>query len=432
MTFGNPFYLWALLGLLVPIAIHLWSKKEAKIIKIGSIQFLNASDSKQSRSIQLNEIWLLILRMMIIAIVVLILSEPKLKTNTINSPITYIVETSLLKNDAIITLIDSINNDVEIRLLKTDLPKWDSDEENFKAKEIPKYWQLIQEMNNLKTDSIVVFTNAFVKGFKGKRPAKTREINWVVLDSGNTINKALLVVQKKENLKITSVLSDAKHTSIFSELLPNNDKRFQYSTNKDSIQFMNSGKEQIFPIHKETPVNVLLYYSEGLSSEKAYIETSFKVLSSYLNRNIDLKVKKDVNDIALDTFDLVVWLSEKIPPKITNRLLFFKEDEFANHLIVPTISKNIFQLTEHLTIENSTSAHLTEQLLGVLNLDATLEKQISEIDKRQVDVKELESNNSKKEKNKMQLASLDISKWFWFSLLFFIIIERFLANYKKQ
>ncbi|MEP0086438.1 MAG: BatA domain-containing protein, partial [Maribacter dokdonensis] len=77
MSFAHPSYLWALLGLLVPIAIHLWSKKEAKTIKIGSVQWLSESKSKQSSSIQLNEWWLLVLRMGIISLLVLLMAKPQ-------------------------------------------------------------------------------------------------------------------------------------------------------------------------------------------------------------------------------------------------------------------------------------------------------------------------------------------------------------------
>ena len=101
MTFGNPFYLWTLLGLLVPIAIHLWSKKEAKIIKIGSIKFLTPSDSKQSSRIKLNELWLLFLRMFIISILAIILSEPQWQSKSKNIPITYIVDPILLNTETI-------------------------------------------------------------------------------------------------------------------------------------------------------------------------------------------------------------------------------------------------------------------------------------------------------------------------------------------
>ncbi|MEQ9166083.1 MAG: BatA domain-containing protein, partial [Fulvivirga sp.] len=61
MNFANSTYLFALLGFLIPIAIHLWNKKEAKVIKVGSIQFVPTQDSNQSKSIQLNEVFLLLL-----------------------------------------------------------------------------------------------------------------------------------------------------------------------------------------------------------------------------------------------------------------------------------------------------------------------------------------------------------------------------------
>ncbi len=98
MFFLNPTYLWAFLGLTVPIAIHLWSKKEGKTIKIGSIQLLNKADTKQSRSIQLNEFWLLVLRLFLISVLVLILSNLHIRKKVDNAPITYIVESSLLQN----------------------------------------------------------------------------------------------------------------------------------------------------------------------------------------------------------------------------------------------------------------------------------------------------------------------------------------------
>ena len=59
MTFLNPTYLWGLLGLAVPLAIHLWSKMEGKTIKIGSIQLLTEANPKQASSIHLNELFLL-------------------------------------------------------------------------------------------------------------------------------------------------------------------------------------------------------------------------------------------------------------------------------------------------------------------------------------------------------------------------------------
>ena len=98
MFFLNPSFLWALLGLSVPVAIHLWSKKEGKTIKVGSLKFLQESDSQKSSSIKLNEFWLLLLRMLLITILVFILAAPRLHYKSENSPITYLVEKSLFSS----------------------------------------------------------------------------------------------------------------------------------------------------------------------------------------------------------------------------------------------------------------------------------------------------------------------------------------------
>jgi hypothetical protein len=49
MAFLNPLYLWALLGLAIPVAIHLWSRKEGRTIKVGSIKFLKGIGSQTSQ-----------------------------------------------------------------------------------------------------------------------------------------------------------------------------------------------------------------------------------------------------------------------------------------------------------------------------------------------------------------------------------------------
>ncbi|NBP69377.1 MAG: hypothetical protein EBU52_11590, partial [Cytophagia bacterium] len=47
ITFSNPAMLWSLLGISIPIAIHLLSRKEGKVIPLGSIRYLEESPSQQ-------------------------------------------------------------------------------------------------------------------------------------------------------------------------------------------------------------------------------------------------------------------------------------------------------------------------------------------------------------------------------------------------
>ena len=48
MELINPIWLWGLTGLMIPVGIHLLSRREGKIIKIGSIRHLDETNSKQN------------------------------------------------------------------------------------------------------------------------------------------------------------------------------------------------------------------------------------------------------------------------------------------------------------------------------------------------------------------------------------------------
>ncbi|GAA5041502.1 hypothetical protein GCM10011506_43240 [Marivirga lumbricoides] len=71
MILANPIWLWGLLALLVPLVIHLLSKKQTRILPFGSIRFLKESASSQSRSIELSDILMLILRLFLLIIVII-------------------------------------------------------------------------------------------------------------------------------------------------------------------------------------------------------------------------------------------------------------------------------------------------------------------------------------------------------------------------
>src|SRR5690349_18614316 len=73
----SPFWLIALSGVLIPVLIHLWNKKPGRTIKVGSIRWLEATASKRLNSIRLHDWLLLLLRMAIVALVALVLTQPQ-------------------------------------------------------------------------------------------------------------------------------------------------------------------------------------------------------------------------------------------------------------------------------------------------------------------------------------------------------------------
>lgn len=73
MTWVNPVFLWGLLGISVPILIHLWSGRRGKVLFWAATAWLNPQDSQSSRSIKLDHRLLLLIRILLwMAIVFLI------------------------------------------------------------------------------------------------------------------------------------------------------------------------------------------------------------------------------------------------------------------------------------------------------------------------------------------------------------------------
>ncbi|MBZ9651429.1 BatA domain-containing protein [Psychroflexus montanilacus] len=413
MFFTNPSFLWALLGLGIPVAIHLWSKRQGKNIRVGSIKFLQESNSQRSRSIQLNELWLLLLRMLLIALLVFIIAEPRLTSKIENSPITYLVEASLLESPEVKTLADSLNAQAEVRFLKTDFPEYNSERLEPSNSGPPNYWQLAREMQTFKTDSIVVFTNAFLSGIKGKRPEITTPINWVNLNPDQTKKPLVGVIKDKNEAEWISVKSD---TDVF---------KFQ----KEIKNMTSEIRDSILVIEKDT-LQISMYSEEQFSSESRYLKASFLALEKYLNHPFKIKNIKEKD--SLSPSDLLVWLSDQPAPDTEAKVLKFRSDALAGELLESGNSENEYYLTSELTSENVIDEHLGDQLLKMLNLYPELRKEAGAYDRRVMNLELLKPNFTEDTTTDNKDKGREVSNYLWLVLVILLLSERVLSRYRKQ
>lgn len=79
MEFLNPLMLWGALAISIPIIIHFWHQKKGKIIEWAATQWLVEKNLQQSRGIRLDNIFLLILRCLLLLLLCFFLSKPFLK-----------------------------------------------------------------------------------------------------------------------------------------------------------------------------------------------------------------------------------------------------------------------------------------------------------------------------------------------------------------
>jgi len=67
LTFTN-LSVWPLLGLLVPLAIHLWNRRPGREVAVGSLRWLAAGANRRLRNLRLEQLWLLLLRAALLAV----------------------------------------------------------------------------------------------------------------------------------------------------------------------------------------------------------------------------------------------------------------------------------------------------------------------------------------------------------------------------
>lgn len=79
MSFMNPIFLAALAAVAIPIIVHMLSRRRVPVVYFSSLRFLKPSDRRSMRRINLRRLFLLVLRTMGVALVVLAFSRPVVK-----------------------------------------------------------------------------------------------------------------------------------------------------------------------------------------------------------------------------------------------------------------------------------------------------------------------------------------------------------------
>jgi hypothetical protein len=76
LGFLAPLWLTALASLVVPLALHLWSRRTGRAVRVGSIRLLSGSPPPMARRPRLHDPWLLALRCALLTALVLALARP--------------------------------------------------------------------------------------------------------------------------------------------------------------------------------------------------------------------------------------------------------------------------------------------------------------------------------------------------------------------
>ena len=219
-----PGWLIALAALSIPVLIHLWSRRERRVIRVGSTKRIEASVQHRARRLRITEWPLLLVRMALLALLVLLLAGPIWRSSQAESDAAErwtLVSPDTPLNSSMLRLIDSLAAETDVRVLKAGFPSFDAD--NPPNPEHVSIWSLLREADALLPagSSIDVVAPPLATRFSGARPTLSAKVTWHDLPTAAD-NHWVDAAQRHggDSLRIIAGISRAEETFFNSADIP--------------------------------------------------------------------------------------------------------------------------------------------------------------------------------------------------------------------
>ena len=215
MILGTPFWLWILLAISIPVAIHLWNKKSGKPHLLGTFRFLPDESFAKATRIELHEIPLLILRTLIVLIITLLLAQLFIISEKESTETIHIVEEGLGTE-----VNPQAHNAFELQ---------------FSSSEIDQigWWKLIEQAeHDYRPGSIIITGSAESHRFKGTKPEIFAHVNW---NTESLSAQRAEAIWKTNNDNLSAYIHERNDNGISSQIRPVTD--LQREPNNRGILF---------------------------------------------------------------------------------------------------------------------------------------------------------------------------------------------------
>lgn len=426
MQFLNPIWLWGLTGILIPIGIHLLSRKEGRTIKIGSVRHLEDTHTKQFKSLRLNEILLLVLRCLLVVILVLLLSGVHFKGLEKKGLQWVLIEKGLEHEPEFSSLIDSLQqNNFDLKILAPGFPDLKDSIQNAEA---INYWDLMEDLKKESLDHVIVFSCSYAVGFRGLRRPLPTNVQWISKNPTPVDFPLQAIRISNDSVSLRMGKSSGNETSFSTKyLFSNTNQRYFKSAASDSI-----------PVDNPDTVFITVKNDPEFQYDKKLLLVALSVLKESSSHVFVIDTAG--NDTSKNQKnDWFIWLSEKPIALLSSNTISYQNGENLNEL-------NLFQqkegintkysnwiLTKRINEEVALYDNLTVQLGLILLPKAKKEVRALAFDKRTLPEKIMWDTRTAST-SKFQTSAKKVSREKIIAVLFLVIlmVERFLAFKRNQ
>lgn len=355
-----PIGFLALIGLLIPVIIHLWSVKQGKTLKIGSIALLGESASATSKSLKLTDVLLFILRCLLIILIAFILAQPYLKTKVDQKASGWILVSpnqlhQVYKTDR--KSIDSLLN------LGYELHEFDL---GFKKMELAdtaiadkgssglSYTSLLKSLQYKIPSSYTTYVYADDKlnNFSGAMPKTAYKLIWKS-NSATDSTKFWSANYFGKTFEAKSTQSGTTYTEVTNSNLPSLSVVI-YEPNGNDAQYVKAALRAIADFSKRN-ISIQNFNRTNAKNADVVFWLSEQSISPYLaalkpNTKIFAYQNGKVENVGGGTFHLTDGLTEEAPVKLYKRIKVTQQkgkviwkDSYGQPLLLrDSINKNIY------------------------------------------------------------------------------------------
>lgn len=413
MQLSEPTYLWALLGLLLPVAIHLLSRKAGRVVQVGSIRHLVESNTRKFSSLQFNEKLLFLLRALLVFFFVLLLCGLTVSGKR-SVPKWVLLEAEPQRVRFLQKSLDSLQQaGYELRYWAEGFPL--VEEVTHFPETRSNYAYLLNELNQTGVEAIIYAGNRLT-AFRGKQFPMPEKVSWLQLPG----RKQQTVLQARRLSGDTVSL-------------------LRGTTGPDRTSFVRSIRDipadqttldepESLSIEPLLPWRILFVIDEGMERQASILEAAIRTLANFTHRQVSIEQTATRPD-SLQNFSLVVNTKVSEPNETGEpRLINFMEDPSAG--LLTQTGPNTWAIRSDLDRRAALRENLLVELGAILLKDPELAQQISDWDLRTIDESVFFSQGETLDRSSVSKKQ-SADSWLILTLVLLFIIERILAFYRQ-
>lgn len=420
MQLINPIWLWGLLGLAIPIAIHLLSRKTGNVIKFGSVKHLDDNTTRRFKSIRLNEYVLLALRSILTTLLVLFLSQ--LNFSGTQKQNWLLIEHGLHNAKEFSTVIDSLGDaGFELRHLSHGFPAL---KDSSAVSQKVGYWTIVEELKTQPVKQAVILSNSYAYRFMGKRIGLPDNVRWISKTPDSSTFVLNAVRYSPDSMTMRLGKSGPNKTNYYFKNV-----NFNHQLSIDGIL-------DTALITLPSTISVAIFNDSSFVLDKNILVAALQAVDKFTPDSIVIKTYSKSDYQSGIKSNLIIMLSEQRLPIEKTKSITFKANVYHEELFCEERDNNnnsAWTLTQRLNPEIALQKNLAVTLASILLPEQKYTARAAALDKRVLPEKLMWAATDAP--LEMHAAGVEIKTSQRYLLMIFLallLLERWLAFKRSQ